>query len=266
MFTFLESSTLSRKMKLAARMETGLLEIKSKFDAEFRRFSIDLKKDWSLESFQNFVRDVHRLHNIPFDLTYTDHEGDLLPLNNEENFHHALNVCRPLLRLVVQHKGSLQYGYGTVAHGRKNIISRLLEGDHQVKNYPCKNISQPENFRCVSAIIDVDILPATQRRVKLMKSQSDKPLGFFVRDGYSIHPTSTGQLERIPGIFISRLVPGGLAASTGLLAVNDEVLEVNGIEVAGKTLDQVTDMMVANSSNLIITIKPCNQHTNIKMN
>lgn len=32
------------------------------------------------------------------------------------------------------------------------------------------------------------------------------------------------------GIFISRLVEGGLAESTGLLAVNDEVLEVNGIE------------------------------------
>lgn len=47
-------------------------------------------------------------------------------------------------------------------------------------------------------------------------------------------------LEKQPGIFISRLVPGGLAEGTGLLAVNDEVLEVNGIEVAGKSLDQVT--------------------------
>jgi len=58
---------------------------------------------------------------------------------------------------------------------------------------------------------------------------------------------------------LHRLVPGGLAESTGLLAVNDEVLEVNGIEVAGKSLDQVTDMMVANSANLIITVKPANQ-------
>lgn len=38
-------------------------------------------------------------------------------------------------------------------------------------------------------------------------------------------------------------------------------MEVNGIEVNGKTLDQVTDMMVANSSNLIITVKPANQRT-----
>lgn len=51
-------------------------------------------------------------------------------------------------------------------------------------------------------------------------------------------------LEKQPGIFISRLVPGGLAESTGLLAVNDEVLEVNGIEVAGKTLDQVNKTQI----------------------
>lgn len=61
-------------------------------------------------------------------------------------------------------------------------------------------------------------------------------------------------------------MPGGLAESTGLLAVNDEVLEVNGIEVTGKSLDQVTDMMVANSSNLIITVKPVNQTNTLASN
>lgn len=68
----------------------------------------------------------------------------------------------------------------------------------------------------------------------------------------------------MPGIFISRLVPGGIAEGTGLLAVNDEVLEVNGIEVAGKTLDQVTDMMIANSTNMIVTVKPANQSNNVR--
>jgi partitioning defective protein 6 len=70
---------------------------------------------------------------------------------------------------------------------------------------------------------------------------------------FVLHPSG---VEKVPAIFISRLVPGGIAESTGLLAVGDEVLEVNGIEVAGKTLDQVTDMMIANSSNMIITVKP----------
>ena len=60
------------------------------------------------------------------------------------------------------------------------------------------------------------------------------------------------------------VVDGAGDAAPGVgheVAVNDEVLEVNGIEVAGRTLDQVTDMMVANSSNLIVTVKPANQRT-----
>ena len=116
-------------------------------------------------------------------------------------------------------------------------------------------ISTPQDFRKVSAIVDADLLPDTVRRVKLLKHSSDRPLGFYIRDGTSMRVTPYG-LEKVPGIFISRLVPGGLAEGTGLLAVNDEILEVNGIEVQGKTLDQVTDMMVANSQNLIITVKP----------
>lgn len=91
----------------------------------------------------------------------------------------------------------------------------------------------------VSAIIDVDILPDTCRRVKLLKHGHDKPLGFYIKDGDSYRVGNAGGIEKVPGVFISRLVPGGLAEGTGLLAVNDEVLEVNGIVVDGKTLDQV---------------------------
>ena len=63
-------------------------------------------------------------------------------------------------------------------------------------------------------------------------------LGFYIRDGVSVRLVESG-VEKVPSIFISRLVPNGLAAMTGLLAVDDEVLEVNSIEVTGKTLDQV---------------------------
>ena len=165
---------------------------------------------------------------------------------------------------------------------------------------PLISISKPQEFRQVSSIIDVDVVPETCRRVRLLKHGSDKPLGniskliafrlgkvfhtkiyidnlhtlaqfwnlsfsttvhilrlflrsllfgwfhpvlftgFYIRDGTSVRVTPAG-LEKVPGIFISRLLAGGLAESTGLLAVNDEVLEVNGIEVQGKSLDQVWD-------------------------
>ncbi|CAJ85768.1 Partitioning defective protein 6 [Caenorhabditis elegans] len=124
------------------------------------------------------------------------------------------------------------------------------------------SISNPEDFRQVSAIIDVDIVPEAHRRVRLCKHGQERPLGFYIRDGTSVRVTERG-VVKVSGIFISRLVDGGLAESTGLLGVNDEVLEVNGIEVLGKTLDQVTDMMVANAHNLIITVKPANQRNTL---
>ena len=103
---------------------------------------------------------------------------------------------------------------GTGLYGTKS-----RRGNHV--NQPI--IGFPEDFRRVSAIIDIDIVPETCRRVKLMKNgASDKPLGFYIRDGASIRVTPQG-LEKVNGVFISRLAPGGLAESTGLLAVNDEV-------------------------------------------
>lgn len=154
------------------------------------------------------------------------------------------------------------FGTDSLTRKKNTVLSAVLLRPDTNRKKPPVIISLPKDFRPVSSIIDVDILPETHRRVRLYKHGQEKPLGFYIRDGSSVRVTPQG-LEKVPGIFISRMVPGGLAESTGLLAVNDEVLEVNGIEVAGKSLDQVTDMMIANSHNLIITVKPANQRNNI---
>ena len=87
-------------------------------------------------------------------------------------------------------------------------------------------------------------MPVTHRRVRLCKyGSNDRSLGFYIRDGFlifyfkiylflgtSLRMTSQGPIK-CDGIFISRLLDGGLASSTGLLGVGDEVVEVNGIEV-----------------------------------
>lgn len=141
-----------------------------------------------------------------------------------------------------------------------SLIHPSSEKNHQS---PQRNIEVQADFRLVSSIIDVEILPVTYRRVKLHRYKESKPLGFYIRDGVAIKYGANG-VENVPGVFISRLVPGGLAESTGLLSVGDEIIEVNGIEVSGKTLDQVTDMMVANSHNLIITVRPQNDTFNLQ--
>lgn len=165
------------------------------------------------------------------------------------------DLCSPLLPTAESDAGVFA----------SNSLQRKKKGLLRPAHYRAKPhllIGMPQDFRQISSIIDVDILPETHRRVRLHKHGSDKPLGFYIRDGVSVRVAPQG-VEKVPGIFISRLVKGGLAESTGLLAVSDEILEVNGIDVAGKSLDQVTDMMVANSHNLIITVKPANQRNNV---
>ncbi|XP_053902145.1 partitioning defective 6 homolog beta [Malaclemys terrapin pileata] len=244
----------------------GTMEVKSKFGAEFRRFSLERTKPGKFEEFYGLLQHVHKIPNVEVLVGYIDIHGDLLPINNDDNYHKAVSTANPLLRIFIQRKEDADYSaFGTDTMTRKkNVLSNVLRPDNHKKK-PHIVISMPRDFRPVSSIIDVDILPETHRRVRLYKYGTDKPLGFYIRDGSSVRVTPHG-LEKVPGIFISRLVPGGLAQSTGLLAVNDEVLEVNGIEVSGKSLDQVTDMMIANSRNLIITVRPANQRNNVVRN
>lgn len=257
------------------KADIGFVEIKSKFDAEFRRFSLDGAKYSTFEAFRELLGQVHLLRppgsdnqsssdeDFTFHIFYIDpKDNDLLPITNTDNYRRALHSARPLLRLVIQRQGECEDNYyKRTVTGGSSLLTSMLGGTPKPHKTTIP-ISKPTEFRQVSAIIDVDVVPETCRRVRLLKHGSEKPLGFYIRDGTSVRVTPNG-LEKVPGIFISRLLAGGLAESTGLLAVNDEVLEVNGIEVAGKTLDQVTDMMVANSHNLIITVKPANQRTTL---
>ncbi|XP_004430596.1 PREDICTED: partitioning defective 6 homolog beta [Ceratotherium simum simum] len=240
--------------------------VERKFGAEFRRFSLERSKPGKFEEFYGLLQHVHKIPNVDVLVGYADIHGDLLPINNDDNYHKAVSTANPLLRIFIQKKEEADYSaFGTdTLIKKKNVLTNVLRPDNHRKK-PHIVISMPQDFRPVSSIIDVDILPETHRRVRLYKYGTEKPLGFYIRDGSSVRVTPHG-LEKVPGIFISRLVPGGLAQSTGLLAVNDEVLEVNGIEVSGKSLDQVTDMMIANSRNLIITVRPANQRNNVVRN
>ncbi|XP_007537155.1 partitioning defective 6 homolog gamma [Erinaceus europaeus] len=234
------------------------VEVKSKFGAEFRRFSLDRHKPGRFEDFYQLVVHTHLLSNTEVTIGYADVHGDLLPINNDDNFCKAVSSANPLLRVFIQKREEAESGLaqGSLTRRRRALALREEAPRRQL------HIGLPRDFRPVSSIIDVDLLPETHRRVRLFRQGCQRPLGFYIRDGASVRVAPQG-LERVPGIFISRLVPGGLAESTGLLAVDDEVLEVNGIEVAGRTLDQVTDMMIANSHNLIITVKPANQRNNV---
>ncbi|KAM4737974.1 partitioning defective 6 homolog beta [Anableps anableps] len=256
---------MNKTHRVPSSRSLSAVEVKSKFGAEFRRFSLDRSKPGRFDEFYGLLQHVHRIPNVELLVAYADVHGDLLPINNDDNYLKAVKSANPLLRLFLQRKEEADYttfATDSLTRKKNTVLSAVLLRPDPNKKKPPVIISLPKDFRPVSSIIDVDILPETHRRVRLYKHGQEKPLGFYIRDGSSVRVTPQG-LEKVPGIFISRLVPGGLAESTGLLAVNDEVLEVNGIEVVGKSLDQVTDMMIANSHNLIITVKPANQRNNV---
>ncbi|XP_048648538.1 partitioning defective 6 homolog alpha isoform X3 [Marmota marmota marmota] len=256
----LPGPAMARPQRTPARSPDSIVE----FDAEFRRFALPRASVSGFQEFSRLLRAVHQIPGLDVLLGYTDAHGDLLPLTNDDSLHRALASGPPPLRLLVQKRAEadssgLAFASNSLQRRRKGLLLRPVA---PLRTRPPLLISLPQDFRQVSSVIDVDLLPETHRRVRLHKHGSDRPLGFYIRDGMSVRVAPQG-LERVPGIFISRLVRGGLAESTGLLAVSDEILEVNGIEVAGKTLDQVTDMMVANSHNLIVTVKPANQRNNV---
>lgn len=252
----------------SVRRSDNVIEVKSKFEAEYRRFALRRNGPGGFQEFYRLLQTVHRISGVDVLLGYADVHGDLLPINNDDNYHKAVSLANPLLRIIITKKEDepVVFGTNSLQRRKKGLgltgLRTASLGSAHSKNRSGLLIGQPQDFRQISSIIDVDILPETHRRVRLHKHGTHKPLGFYIRDGVSVRVTPQG-VEKVPGVFISRLVRGGLAESTGLLGVNDEILEVNGIDVAGKSLDQVTDMMVANSHNLIVTVKPANQRNNV---
>uniref|UniRef100_A0A665V055 Par-6 family cell polarity regulator alpha n=1 Tax=Echeneis naucrates TaxID=173247 RepID=A0A665V055_ECHNA len=238
------------------------------FEAEYRRFALKRNSPGDFQEFYRLLQTIHHIPGVDVLLGYADVHGDLLPINNDDNFLKAVSLASPLLRIIISKKEDEPGVFATNSLQRRKKglgltgLRTTVSGSAHSKNKPGLMIGLPQNFRQISSIIDVDILPETHRRVRLHKHGTNKPLGFYIRDGVSVRVTPQG-VEKVPGVFISRLVRGGLAESTGLLGVNDEILEVNGIDVTGKSLDQVTDMMVANSHNLIVTVKPANQRNNV---
>ncbi|CAG0902334.1 unnamed protein product, partial [Darwinula stevensoni] len=89
-----------------SRANPNIIEVKSKFETEFRRFSFDRHKFPKFEDFHCFIESRHLLSDVPFTLSYTDpKDGDLLPINNDDNYAKAIENARPLLRVIVQRKG-----------------------------------------------------------------------------------------------------------------------------------------------------------------
>uniref|UniRef100_A0A3Q0RBK9 Protein PALS1 n=1 Tax=Amphilophus citrinellus TaxID=61819 RepID=A0A3Q0RBK9_AMPCI len=85
----------------------------------------------------------------------------------------------------------------------------------------------------------------TVKIVRIEKAR-DVPLGATVRN-------------EMDSVVISRIVRGGAAERSGLLSEGDEILEINGIEIRGKDVNQVFDILADMHGLLTFVLIPSNQ-------
>lgn len=85
----------------------------------------------------------------------------------------------------------------------------------------------------------------TLKIVRIEKAR-DVPLGATVRND-------------VDSVIISRIVKGGAAEKSGLLHEGDEVLEINGIEIRGKDVNEVFDILADMHGALTFVLIPSQQ-------
>lgn len=59
--------------------------------------------------FYHLLQTIHHIPGVDMLLGYADIQGDLLPINNDENFHKAVSAASPLLRIIITKKGKTRY-------------------------------------------------------------------------------------------------------------------------------------------------------------
>ena len=76
------------------------------FECEYRRFNLNRMQLNQFEAFHALVKESHHLpSDMPFTISYTDpRNGDLLPINNDDNLVRAFTTAVPLLRVIVYRK------------------------------------------------------------------------------------------------------------------------------------------------------------------
>ena len=72
------------------------------------------------------------------------------------------------------------------------------------------------------------------RTVEILK-RPGQTLGFYIREGNGV--------DRVGGVFISRIGSGSVAENNALLRVGDEIVSINGINVTRTSLDDVVLLM-----------------------
>ncbi|CAG2170392.1 unnamed protein product [Oppiella nova] len=132
------------------------------------------------------------------------------------------------------------------------ILTRFeLEGlcyayDHiaQSSNAGITHLSPNQDITVDKSDVEIldEVIDDSSVKVVRIEKSSCEPLGATVRN------------EQDGSVIIGRIVKGGAAEKSGLLHENDEILEVNGIEMKGRNVNQVCDLLAEMTGTLTFVI------------
>ncbi|CAB1335937.1 unnamed protein product [Coregonus sp. 'balchen'] len=116
--------SLSRFLSVSLSVCVCAFPYVSQFGAEFRRFSLDRSKPGRFDEFYGLLQHVHRIPNVDLLVGYADVHGDLLPINNDDNYQKAMSVANPLLRLFLQRKEPQEDETERCREGNRGVLSQ----------------------------------------------------------------------------------------------------------------------------------------------
>lgn len=83
------------------------IHVVCQFEAEYRRFALKRNDPGGFLEFYRLLQTIHHIPSVDVLLGYADVHGDLLPINNDDNFHKAVTSANPLLRIIITKKGKV---------------------------------------------------------------------------------------------------------------------------------------------------------------
>ncbi|XP_028997504.1 MAGUK p55 subfamily member 5b isoform X2 [Betta splendens] len=139
------------------------------------------------------------------------------------------------------------------AQGLCQEVQKILQSSQQKEGVELKTLLtnphlQAHDSVAVQEMAEENVtqyLGETVKLVQLEKAQ-DTPLGATVRND-------------MDSVVVSRVVKGGAAERSGLLSEGDEILEINGVTIRGKHVNEVHDLLQHMHGTLTFLLVPSSQ-------
>ncbi|KAK6295382.1 hypothetical protein J4Q44_G00346080 [Coregonus suidteri] len=184
----------------------------------------------------------------------------VLGLLRKEDFQSAFAIHSAVSQQM-QPRGSPPLPLTAQARSLYQEVQCILQSSHQEEGVELRNLLTTPHFQALmqahDSVAEQELEPDPEERmiqylgetVKLVRLEKagDMPLGATVRN-------------EMDSVVVSRVVKGGTAERSGLLAEGDEILEINGVPVRGKNVNEVHDLLMDMHGTLTFLLIPSSQN------